>query len=940
MKKTERPRVNNGKYKASLKLLHANVRSLRNKTGQVEAFLVDKDIDIIGLTEHWLSEEEISDITLGEFCCIGYSSRTQCRGGGTAVFGKKDQLMAIQVVDSVSKLNVDRCIEMSCVFIKNFSLHILIIYRSPKGNFDAFLSVLEGLLSEWGTGKNLVVMGDFNVHFGTEDRAAVLLCDLLGSHGFERTISDPTRGDYCIDNVFVNFPTLELHAVNIESDFSDHHSQLITFNVSPIISNYTQEQRKCRPITEQGMYEFYNIVENNSFDFIAIEDTSVDQKFSKFMSVLEHAYQCAFPEKNLTIRSDQPGNTSWFNDNLREMRDQLKFLGQLSRQYEHPGNIKEYKNYKKQYKQAIKEAKVLANDRAINSARNPTKTMWNIINKQRKINKSIPSTDISPDRFNRFFTGIAHDLIREIPGSHMDPLEHLKNFSPPTGCFSFSEITFNDMREIINNLKNKSSQDVFGLSVNLIKIIKNLIIIPLTKLVNMCFRYNIFPSVLKKAIVIPVFKKGDHNDVSNYRPISLLPIISKIVEKCMAIRIVDFLESNNCIVNCQYGFRKSRSTVMGIIDLISEVLHSFETMEYRTAVFCDLSKAFDCVTHDLLLLKLKYYNFNSSSIQLIKSYLENRVQAVRVGGLMSAEGALTVGVPQGSVLGPILFLIYINDLPIENTDVSYTLFADDTTLSISADSLDEAMIKLGVAQTAAQDWFNANKLLLNRNKTKEMVFSLRQLNEARGIDNSTKFLGVYVDSRLKWNIHIDYVADRLNSGLFALRRLRECVSNGVLRTAYFALFHSIMSYALLAWGCAPQSARIFGLQRKAVRIVEGLGFRKDCKQAFKDLSILTLPSQYILDSLIYVMTNRQSYRVHGEVHGHNTRHRNNLVPTHYRLARCQNGPNYWGIKFFNHLPVHLRELPAQKFKAKVKQILIKNAFYSLSEFFNFNIKDL
>lgn len=561
--------------------------------------------------------------------------------------------------------------------------------------------------------------------------------------------------------------------------------------------------------------------------------------------------------------------------------------------------------------------------------------MWNIINKQRKsCSKDRASPDISADSFQDFFTNIATNLIKEIPNNQTDPLQNFKNITPPADYFSFTDVSYNEVRDIISHLKNKNSRDIFGLSANLVKCVKNLIIIPLTKLINLCFRENTFPDILKKAMVIPIFKKGDINDISNYRPISLLPIISKVVEKCVAVRLVDRFESGGCFSTCQFGFRRGKNTVLGMLDLVDTVMESFEALKYDAVLFCDLSKAFDCVTHDLLLQKLNLYKLTANSISLLKSYLENRVQVVTVAGVTSVESVINIGVPQGSVLGPLLFLIYINDLPADNSNAHYTLFADDTTLSVSAGSLDEAEIGLRVSRLSATRWFEANRLLLNQDKTNKVIFSLRDLGEVTENETYVKFLGVLVDPKLKWDIHIDRMAKRLRSSLFALRRLSECVSGTVLRVAYFALFHSILSYALLVWGHAAQSGRIFGLQRKAVRIVAGLGFRDDCRRTFVSLSVLTLPSQYILDSLMHIKKNLANYRVHGEVHSHKTRAANNLVPAYCRLKRCQTGSRYWGIRFFNCLPDNIRVLPEVQFGTTIKQFLLHRAFYSFDEFLN------
>ena len=285
-----------------------------------------------------------------------------------------------------------------------------------------------------------------------------------------------------------------------------------------------------------------------------------------------------------------------------------------------------------------------------------------------------------------------------------------------------SPIVSKEIESAITYLKNSGS-GLYQVSSKVLKEVKSTISNALAIIFNSCIKYGYFPEELKIGCITPVFKKGDKTNISSYRPVCSLSLFSKIFERIIYDRMVNFIDKNNIFSKYQFGFRKNMNTETALINFVDFVYKGLTAKENVGAIFMDLSRAFDVMDHDILQLKLNHYGFRGNFLSLLMSFIRERKYFVNINGMNSETRTVNIGVPQGSTLGPLLFLLYVNDMENCSSILHFTLFADDTTLGYSCDNFQNLQNILEQEVQKVTKWLAANKLLLNVNKTHSMLFT-------------------------------------------------------------------------------------------------------------------------------------------------------------------------------------------------------------------------
>ena len=456
--------------------------------------------------------------------------------------------------------------------------------------------------------------------------------------------------------------------------------------------------------------------------------------------------------------------------------------------------------------------------------------------------------------FNNFFTNVGPSLVRKLSRSKTSFKQWLSMAGTKFSFRPISEFTVFDSIYQLNCSKSIGFKDP---SIKHVQCIAESIHRPLTYLFNTSIVGGKFPDKMKIAKVIPLFKGGNKSIVSNYRPISLLSGFSKMLEKIVSNQLIHYLEDNKFLYNYQFGFRKKRGTSFSVVDFISKINQAIDNGEVSVGIFLDLSKTFDTVDHEILLEKLFYYGINCIEHNWFKSYLSNTKQFVCLNDCSSDLLPINCGVPQGSILGPILFLLYVNDAQVIMKSIHLVMHADDMNLLHKNKDVKTLISELGAELSSLDDWLLANHLSCNLEKTKFLIFaSKKKLKTLQNIPNTicfsggnlikratcTKFLGVKIDQHLNWDLHIEDLSRKIAKSVGIIFKSRYFLPTNVMTSLYYSFVYPYISYCTLTCGSNYQTKLkpIHILQKRVVRAILFADNRTPSKPLFSKLNILTI----------------------------------------------------------------------------------------------------
>ncbi len=955
-----------------LSCFHLNIRSLPENYVKLMAYMDNLSVSmkILALSETWIKPHHIN-YKIPHYN-IEQDYRSRKRGGGVCMYIHES--LQYKIRDDLKIGDDPECINSIFIEIDRTSINskrnivVACVYRPPWVDLTMFNEALTQTLDVLVTeDKHTFILGDLNIdisHDATTNLSIEGVKNTFSSYHYYPLINSPTRvtdhSSTIIDNIYCNVPQpCNMCDVGIlRPDISDHHA--IFCMIKYTMSKRDKSILTKRHFTKKNIAIFRAYLREITWNCVLYAN-STQESFTCFQGVIDLYFEKSFPKQTFTMNYET--RLSWMTDILRKDISLKNKLHVISINCPADKIMKSVARIKRNHTNSLlknAEIEYYSNQLEMNKCDivKTWKTMKTIIGKncdntKKKLNfvinnEIISDNDIVASEFNHFFVSIGPELASCISCT-VNPLSYV-NYVQNSIVIQF--VSQFEIRSIISKLKN-SSPGWDEIPAQYAKLCIDYYIEPLTHVINMSLIEGIFPSELKLAKVVPVFKGGDSSNISNYRPISVLSFFSKIFEKVMYNYVLNFMEKNKVLYKHQFGFRQNHSCQQAIITLIEKITSCLDTGDLVIGVFIDLKKAFDTVNHKILLKKLHAYGIRGSFYRWFESYLSDRSQYVTYNGCKSKTECIACGVPQGSILGPLLFIIYMNDICNVSNLLFTILYADDTCVLLNGKDLIELYNALNVELALLVTWLKSNKLSLNVKKSYYIIFHrarlkltdsnclicMDQCNLNRTL--TLKYLGIILDSKITWIPHITYVKNKISKGIGIIYKARNYLDRKSLINLYHSYVYPYLTYCIEAWGNASNCHldQLYLIQKRIIRIITYSDYNISSDTLFRRLDILPLHKLVYnrIGMMMYKFANNllpdvmnDLYITNNSIHSHYTRQCNMLHINKGNLNVYTHSFKFTSAHIWNFLQSKFNvNVSIAKFKKVFKAFLHDNNIHRL-----------